>query len=105
MPFQSRYALEEKKFNEEKCSSAEMKILAFWENVHLVILSDGLVNGAGLLTPIDVTFCTVLLFYSLVIIDSPGELGSAWRGQAFDWIFQGPHDGSSPGASAALWQC
>lgn len=28
MPFQSRYALEEKKFNEEKCSSAEMKMLA-----------------------------------------------------------------------------
>lgn len=35
--------------------------------------------NSSLLTPIDVTFCTVLLFYSLVIIDSPGELGRAWR--------------------------
>lgn len=68
-----------KKFNGEKCPSTEMKMLAFWVSVHLVIFSDCMVNEAGLLTPIDVTFCTVLLFYSLVVIDSPGELGSAGR--------------------------
>lgn len=43
-----------------------MKMLAFWVSVHLVIFSDYMVNEACLLTPIDVTFCIVLLFYSLV---------------------------------------